>query len=202
MADAANRRGSALTRTPAPWRVVLIVEDDSDGRALSFLIRTLNARATVDWLPANGIGNIDRNGRRLIGLAKDRATRHGCVAVIIDGDRKNVGRDEPHRSIARQCRAGGIPLLIARESLEAWMLADAGICQWLEVTPRRSTHTLPNPKDAVSRAFFRKTGRQYRRRRARMEVAQRATGLNRSANPSMDQAIKHLENCRIVGAAS
>ena len=189
-----------MTGNPPLWRVVLIVEDDSDGRAISLLVKTLNARAVVDWLPANGIGNIQRNGRRLIALAKDRAGQHGCVAVIIDGDRKNVGRDEPHRSIARECRVRRVPLLVARESIEAWMLSDVGICQWLEIAARPSTHTLTSPKGIVSRAFLRKTGRQYRRRRARVEVAQRATGLNRAANPSMDQAIGHLDGCRVIGA--
>lgn len=191
-----------MTRSGGQWRVVLIVEDDSDGRALSLLIKTLNVRAVIDWLPANGIGNIQRNGRRLVALARDRAGRRGCVAVIIDGDRKTIATDEPHRSIARECRVGKVALVVARESLEAWMLADAGICAWLEVPPRTTTHTLANPKEIISRAFFRKTGRPYRRRRARVEVAQRATGPNRAANTSIDHAIRHLEECQIFGASS
>jgi hypothetical protein len=184
------------------WKVVLIVEDDSDGRAISTLMQNLQIRAVIDWLPANGLGNIQRNGRKLVALAKDRVGRRGCVAVIIDGDSKNPARDEPHRTIARDCRASNVPLVIARESLEAWLLADRGICEWLEVPTRPTTHTLGDPKDVVSRAFLRKTGRPYRQRRARLEVAKRTTGLNRAANISLDTALRHLERCRIIGNAT
>ena len=189
-----------MTNGQAPWRVVLIVEDDSDGKAVRALVAPLNVQGVIDWLPANGIGNILRDCRRLIDLARDRIQAHGCVAVVIDGDSRSVARDEPHRTIARECRRSRVPLIVIREALEAWMLADPGICQWLAIPTRSTTHTLRDPKDLVSRAFLRKTGRPYRRRRARLEVAQHATGVTRTANPSFHEAVGHLEECGILGA--
>src|SRR5262249_48341545 len=102
----------------------------------------------------------------------------------------------------RECKAGRVPLIVAREAIEAWMLTDGGICKWLEVPSRPRTNVLGNPKDIMSRAFLRKTGRPYRKRRARVEVAQHATGPNRTANPSLDDAIVHLEDCGVLDKGS
>lgn len=38
--------------TAQPWRVVLIVEDDTDGRALRDLARASGFGVRIDWLPA------------------------------------------------------------------------------------------------------------------------------------------------------
>src|SRR5207248_2827073 len=59
VADAADR-GGAVRRGSRRWKIVLIVEDDSDGRALQALMLTRTPAMMVDWLPANGIGNIKR----------------------------------------------------------------------------------------------------------------------------------------------
>lgn len=90
--------------TAQPWQVVLIVEDDTDGRALRDLARASGFGVRIDWLPANGIGNIKRRGDALIRLARDRIDRgRGCVAVVVDRDGKDRGREEPHRTISRTC---------------------------------------------------------------------------------------------------
>lgn len=65
--------------------MVLIVEGDSDGKAVRALVAPLNVQGVIDWLPANGIGNILRDCRRLIDLARDRIQARGCVAIVIDG---------------------------------------------------------------------------------------------------------------------
>ena len=118
----------------SPWKVVLIVEDDSDGQAVRALVDRLNIELSLDWLPAHGIGNIKRRGEKLIELAQDRISQgHGCVAVMLDRDGRDVTRSEPHRTIRRLCRQAGVPLLLATEALEAWLVADAGCADWLEV---------------------------------------------------------------------
>ncbi len=40
-----------MTRPPEPWRIVLVVEDDSDGRAVAELVSRSGQDVTVDWLP-------------------------------------------------------------------------------------------------------------------------------------------------------
>jgi hypothetical protein len=178
------------------WKVVVIGEDDSDGRAIAELAGRNNLAAVFDWLPANGIGNIKRNGERLISLAKDRLQgRRGCVAVIIDRDNKNPSREEPHRTIFRFCSRLRVEFIAARESLEAWFLADPGICRWLRLETLARTDNLQDPKRRVAQAFLRKTGRSYRKRRARMEVAKQSTGIDLNRNRSAQEAVGAVQRC-------
>ena len=156
------------------WKVVAIVEDDSDGRALSALLRLAQPALRFDWLPALGIGNIASRTAALLQLARDRLGKEpGCVSIIVDGDGKDLERDEPHCTIARVCREQQIPLIICRETFEAWLLADPGCSTWLGIPAKGTTHGLRDAKRLVARAFFKKTKRTYQQRRARLEVAGR-----------------------------
>jgi hypothetical protein len=176
--------------------VVVIVEDDSDGRAMAELIVRSGLAAQFDWLPAGGIGNIKRNAARLIDLARDRIdSGQGCVAVVVDRDGRNPSRDEPHRTIARACRGARAEFIPAREAIEAWFLADPGICGWLGLTPPATSDHIRDPRSRVGQAFYRKTRRPYRRRRARPEVASHSTGIDPKRNGSAGQALAAVKEC-------
>jgi hypothetical protein len=175
---------------------VLVVEDDSDGRAFQALLAPLYPSVTVDWLPANGIGNIKRKGSALIDLAKDRVLEgKGCVAVVIDGDGRDPSRDEPHASIQKLCRAAKIPLVLCREAMEALFLADPGCCRWMGIPLPPRSDTMSDPKARVAEAFLNKTRRTYQRRRARMEVARQASGPEGRRNGSLHSAQALLRQC-------
>jgi hypothetical protein len=183
-----------LVNPSSPWKVILIVEDDSDGQAVRALVDRLNIELALDWLPAHGIGNIKRRGEKLIELAQDRISQdQGCVAVMLDRDGKDVTRSEPHRTIRRLCHQAGVPLLLATEALEAWLLADAGCADWLEMRQPANADQLPHPKQTVERAYYRKTHRPYTRR-ARRIVAEKADGSAPQRSPSLRSALAHLEN--------
>jgi hypothetical protein len=178
--------------------VVLIVEDDSDGRALESLARASRLPVRIDWLPANGIGNIKRRAEALIRLAMDRIEHHrGCVAVVVDRDHKDRERDEPHRTINEACAAKATPFIEVVEALEAWLLADDGVMSWLGLKARRQTDGISNPKKIVARAFLKKTKRSYQKRRSRMQLAAKATGVKPERSASWSQALAHLERCPV-----
>jgi hypothetical protein len=180
------------------WTIVLIVEDDSDGRALAALTSRSQISSRVDWLPAGGIGDIKRRAEQLIELAKDRITSTtGCVAVLVDRDGKDPLRDEPHRTIAAACRRTGVEFLAAREALEAWFLADEGICSWLGVRARATTDRIGDPKAVVAKAFLKKTGRPYRQRRSRVETVRHASGIQWSRNESANRARRLAQACSL-----
>ncbi len=184
-----------------PWRVVLIVEDDSDGRALRKLAEASGLLVRIDWLPANGIGNIKRRLDALIHLASDRIEGgQGCVAVVVDRDCKNCKHDEPHRTISTVCQSHATPYIEAVEALEAWLLADDGIANWLGVTRRAGTDRIRDPKGIIERAFYKKTKRTYGRRLGRTQLAAQATGVQSSGSRSWTQALAHLERCLVEAA--
>jgi len=119
--------GCTLSPGEPPWKVVLVVEDDSDGHVLKALMETRFHQVAIDWVPANGIGEIRRRGPHLIELAKARIRQDkGCVAVVVDRDGLDPQRDEPYRGIATICQAAGVPLILCREAIEACFLADPG----------------------------------------------------------------------------
>lgn len=186
-----------MSAPPSGWKVVLIVEDDSDGVALREIMQKTHPSFTVDWLPTNGIGNIKGKASQLIGLAQERIVRgRGCVAVLVDADGKDVARDEPHRTIASTCRARGVPFVLCKESLEAWFLSDRGCCEWLGIPLPTTTHSIRDPKEVVSRAFYKKTRRKYQRRRARVELARQMIGPDTTRNISLAKAFGLIERCR------
>ena len=185
-----------IAKISSSWTVVLIVEDDSDGRAIMELASRSGHPARFDWLPAGGIGNIKRNAERLIGLARDRLDgRPGCVAILVDRDSKDPARDEPHRTILRVCKRVKVEFVAAREAVEAWFLTDAGICAWLGLTQPSRTDTVRDPKRRVAAAFDRKLGRPYRKRRARVEVARQGNGVDVARNESLRRALDVVDAC-------
>ncbi len=82
--------------------------------------------------------------------------------------------------------------------MEAWFLTDLGICRWLGVAPAATTDTIRDPKTRVAQAFDRITGRPYRKRRARMEVARQSTGLDGNRNASLREALAAVAQCLTV----
>lgn len=180
------------------WKVVLIVEDDTDGRALRRLLSATGVGVAVDWLPAGGIGEIKRRTDQLIRLAWDRiGTDPGCVAVVVDRDGKDPLRDEPHRSIKTSCDRVGVPFIAAVEAIESWFLADPGIAAWLGATLHRRTDSLRDPKGTIAKAFFKATGRGYLKRRSRTQVADHATGVDASRSDSWRKALRLLAKCNV-----
>ncbi len=182
-----------------PWKVVLIVEDDSDGQAVKTLAGKLRLPIQVDWLPAGGVGNIKRKGESLIALARERVSDgRGCVAVLLDQEGKDANCEEPHLTIRQICRREDVPLLLAVEALEAWFLADAGCAKWLGCKRPRNADKIPNPKKVIGRAYFRKVRRAYTRR-ARRILAQKADGSAPEHSPSLREAVAYLKQspCKI-----
>jgi len=190
--------GSRSPVHDAPWKIVLVVEDDSDGQALRKLAAASGIQATIDWLPANGIGNIKRSAAKLIGLAQDRLQdNRGCVAVLVDRDGRDATHQEPHRSIRKACRVAGVPYIEAVESLEGWCLADPGICDWLGVGLPATSDRIGDPKTLVANAYYRRNKRAYGPRRARPLLATHASGIDPARSRSWAAVLAHLAGCGV-----
>ena len=181
------------------WKVVLVVEDDSDGQALRALCRVAGVQADVAWLAAGGIGNIKRKAKRLIEMAQARiGPGPGCVAVVVDRDGRDAARDEPHRSIRDACRGAGADYVEAVEALEAWFLADEGVCAWLGLAAGGTTDSVTRPKTVVAEAFYARTRRKYARRVGRLQVARHATGPSEGRSRSWSDAVDQLRSCGVA----
>jgi hypothetical protein len=115
--------------------------------------------------------------------------------MVVDRDQRDPSRDEPHRTIARMCRTARVEFIAAREAIGARLLADSGICRWLGISQAARTDVIRDPKRRMAVAFDRELGRPYRKRRARPEVARQASGVDRSRDDSLRQALAAVERC-------
>lgn len=183
----------------ALWTVVVIVESDNDGRAIRRLAETAGLPVRISILPAGSIGELKRRGEKLIALAQDRILNgRGCVAVVADGDNKDVIRDEPHRSIATTCSRMGVPFVVARQAIEAWLLGDPGIRNWLGLPNLTSPETLSNPKKRLLTAYRKKTGRAMGAERVFDDVIPHSVGIEGGKCQSWRSAVAHLSQCGLV----
>ena len=181
-----------------PWRVVLIVEDETDGVVVQALARKLRPDVLIDPLPVKGCGEIKRRLPALVRTAKSQLSRRGCVAVLLDQDHKDLGRDEPHRSIHLACRQLGVPLLLCSQDMEAWLLTDPGCRDFLKLPALRgTTDSLVGSKKLVSDAYLKVTGRSYDKRLARQKLALQVAGPRPQSNLSLSAALTHLSRCKV-----
>ena len=184
-------------RSSAPWKVVLICEDETDGRVAKKLAHLVCPNVHLDYLPARGCGEIKRKLDKLVGDARRDVGRLGCVAVLLDGDQKNLDRDEPHWAIRQGCKRLHVPFVACLQDMEAWLLADPGCRTYLQLPPLKGrTDGLAGTKSQVAAAYYKVSGRSYEKRLARQKLADKLTGPDLTANQSLAAAVTALLDCQ------
>jgi hypothetical protein len=132
----------------------LIVEDENDAAIIRAILlkRQLDIRV-IDYPPTKSGGGISRLAKEItrhIATAKRKLLENpkGCIAVLHDLDQTRQQENRKlYDDIEQICKRENIVLVIARDELESWLLADAGVCRWLsdEVRPRNwDGETKPN----------------------------------------------------------
>src|ERR1700690_944289 len=106
---------------------------------------------------SGGTGSISRLASQaatlIRAIRKDRRWRDDdCIAVLHDTYTQTMGRQESHyKTINDVCKKHSAVHLIVNEKIEAWLLADDGICRFLEQAishkvKRKSWDSSPNVK--------------------------------------------------------
>lgn len=125
-------------------RLWLIVEGKYDGDVVqAILAKHPNyhdlARRIEIVKPSGGSPNLSRLAAQVEKLIKSiQRAKNDCIAVLHDQD----ANAEPHRrkhyeTIHQVCsRHSHVKLVTACDELEAWLLADEGLCKWLEIKVR------------------------------------------------------------------
>ncbi len=185
--------------SPTIW---LIVEDETDGHMVQALLDGAlgQNKIRVAWLnPTGNTGGVSRLAHQLERLIQDAQRKRNpgdCIAVLHDAD-ELIGHTpeerKPYRRIKVICDKykNDVALIIARDEIESWLLADEGLCKRLKLTPR-NWDTKPKPTEALRKAVRDEMGIEYSRKREKVLIHVDGTGHKRS--PSMRRAMKHLEN--------
>jgi len=175
----------------------LITEDESDKVIVEALVRKKGFDIQVARLKlTGGSGGVDRLAHqleRLIRDAKDMKKPNDCIVVLHDADiHMQQSNRQTYEQIRRICKDNKVTLILARDEIEAWLLADSGICKWLGIRPRNHDEET-KPKDKLNSLLDQKHNMKYRERNQEKILAH-LNGDGDTHSPSMQEALQHLED--------
>jgi hypothetical protein len=183
-------------------KIWLIVEDKTDEYVVREILkkRGVIVKLKVSHPPHGGISRLAAVVENLIKTArKDRqfSSKRDCIAVLHDWDEYRQQSNRKHyKDIERICTKYKVKLIIARDEIESWILADSSICQWLGLQPR-NWDAVRKPKAELNRLLQKKYRMKYQAS-DRAEVLKKLAGDADKHSPSMREALQHLDNAPCV----
>jgi hypothetical protein len=180
----------------------LITEDANDIEVVRVLLRAKKIFVDVHPLrPARkpgGISRLHEQLEELIQAAKGRKSARDCIAVLHDFDQFSQPNRETYTRIKQVCERHEkeVVLVIARDEIEAWLLADSGLCKWLEIKPRNCDEKM-KPSDELSSLVQSKKKLKWQGA-DRAKVLAHIDGTGDKFSPSMQEALEHLKDAPCV----
>lgn len=172
----------------------LITEDESDADAVQALLVAHGIQVRIHALTLTGgkggISRLTAQLERLIKTAMAQKGKNDCIAVLHDADEYKQPDRSKYEAIADICGRYTVKHIVAHDELEAWLLADAGISQWLGI-PHKNWDTQKEPSAELNRLLKRAKGMKYQGR-SRQAVLRHLMGENHST--SLKKALQHLDN--------
>ena len=177
--------------------IYLIVEDETDVDVVRAILKAKQIDIYVSKLiPTGKTGGVSRLAsqlERLIKTALEKRKSNDCIAVLHDAD-ENVQTDrKSYEEIKEICKRYSVDvvLIVAHDEIEAWLLADEGLCKWLGEKPHNCDEET-QPSLRLNRAVKKKTGKDYTGK-MRNQVLEKINGTGDNS-PSMRLALTHLDN--------
>ncbi|HUN08633.1 MAG TPA: hypothetical protein PLQ56_18645 [Aggregatilineales bacterium] len=170
----------------------LITEDESDYQVVVHTLKVKGFTIQVKWLKLEGkSGGISRLAAQIelqIGLALERKGPTDCVLVLHDQDETEPDRTH-YDSITTACKDQPVYHLVAKDEIEAWLLADKGLADWLNIK-HQNWDSQAKPSKELERLIRKQYPRMHYRGADRAKVLAQITGENRSA--VLEKAIAYL----------
>ncbi len=186
-------------------RLWLIVEGQYDGDVVREILSRQPAYADlakrVEVIkPTGGSPNLARLAAQLERLIKSISKgKNDCIAVLHDQD----ANAEPHRrqhydKIRQVCgRYKQVVHVIAKDELESWLLADAGLCAWLGIKVRNWDEET-KPSDKLASLVNEKFRLAYPGDLAK--ILPHIDGSGHKTSQSLTEAMHHLASAPCVTA--
>lgn len=175
----------------------LIVEDETDIDVVRAICNARNLNVRVrKYVPTGGSKGISRLAKqldRLIISAQANREEPDCIAVLHDADTMVQQDRILYDQINNICKKyNDVVEIIAKDEIESWLLADGGLCAWLGERPRNCDMET-KPSERLNRAVKAKTGKDYSGR-TRGQVLEKLKGDGDNHSPSLQAALRHLED--------
>lgn len=180
--------------------IILIVEDENDGEIVKALLKAQGLNVPVKIRPPFGKhGSISRLAEQIEELIATAVADKGpsdCIAVLHDADEKTQRDRKAYDRIRATCEQQvAVKLVIARDEVEAWLLADSGLCAWLKLQPANHDEQA-KPSEQLNRYLDRKRLKFQGPHRAK--VLEHLNGDGYEKSPSMKEARRHLQDAPCV----
>ncbi len=122
-----------------------------------------------------------------------------CVAVLHDADEQTEPERQLYEKIRLVCERfkKHVVHVIAKDEIEAWLLADEGLCQWLSIRARNCDGQ-KRPSDELKRLVQQKKQPMKYQGPDRAKVLAHVDGSGDKYSPSMREALEHLKNAPCV----
>ena len=180
----------------------LIAEDKSDRQILEAILQAKDISITVRIREPDGkTGGVSRLAYQLESLIKtvhEQKSEDDCIVVLHDTDHKTRTHDrKDYEQIEEICaRYADVVHIVARDEIESWLLADAGLCKWLNIN-HRNWDEQRKPSVELDRALKRAGKNRYQSRYL-AEILKQIDGTGDQYSPSMQLAFQVLKDAGCI----
>jgi hypothetical protein len=184
-------------RTAAKPVIYLLAEDVTGFHVMQAIIREKRINATIKLRgQAQGLSILANEVEELIQLTLVEKNPEDCIVILHDTDDSVQTYREHYEKIERICDnkyKGRVTRLAATQEIEAWLLADEGLCTWLGIKAQPSDH-LKRPSDHLKTHVKKRAGnwKWDKRHQPKILLNIDATGDKSGGSLSMQSAMKKL----------
>lgn len=179
----------------------LITEGKIDYQIIRALVRHHHPQVKVEPQFSTGskpnISQLAKQIEKLIKTVQSKRKPGDCIAVVHDADmHRNPTNRKEYNAIKEICEReeyrAEVVLIVIPDEIEAWLLADHGLCEWLGIKPTNYDDK-PKPKDDLE-SYLYKAGKPRYRIENMPQILKHLDGTADQHSQSLRGALRHLQN--------
>lgn len=183
--------------------VWLISESKQDSKIIAHLFKLKFPKIHIRHLElskgSEGITKLDKELLDRVTLARKSIVprpfnpKKDCIVVVHDDDKMVEASTKVYESLKQKCEQEGLIEIIARDELEAWLLSDSKLCDWLDIK-REAWNGKKRPSETLAKHLDDKKRLVYPRDCEKILPHLKGDGTNKS----FQEALKRLETLPCV----
>lgn len=180
----------------------LIAEDRKGAEITARILKLKYPTLQVQVRFAKGISDLAEKLEGFIKLVQSQRKPQDCIAVLHDADEYTLTHERhDHEAIAKICEkyAEEVIHLIAYDEIEAWLLADGGICQWLKQKP--TNHDNQKQPSIILAGWLDKAKKGRYREVDLPNILRHVDGTGDTHSQSLKHALTRLADAKCVSAS-
>ncbi|MHB8625501.1 MAG: hypothetical protein ACYDBJ_00800 [Aggregatilineales bacterium] len=184
-------------KQPSIPTIFLVPEDEIGYFVFEAIRQKKKINARIDWRGPSrtgknkNIADLAFELEELLETILREKEINDCILVVHDTNASNPDNRRNYEEIARICKTekykAHVTLLRADEEIEAWLLADVGVCKWLGQKPK-SWDGKKKPSSQIE-TWVNKKFRRHWNRETKRQAAEKMTVTGMKYSRSMQEAM-------------